>query len=120
MTARLCTEDAVAAWLRALTPAHEVLFPRRSDEDGAVRFEIVGDDSPIRFDGYLPTQLPPAKIFAPARDPLFAFRATSDGAFEVEAHFDTTPRVIAGVRPCDLKAIHLMDGVNAEGQADPH
>ncbi len=122
----ITTEGDILAWLGSLGDTHEVLLPHH-ERDGAWRFRPLPAPSPADAGaalspagGYHPTQTPPGKVFAPARDVLFTFRTTEDGAFEATPSLDATPRVLAGVRPCDVRAVHLMDAVNTDGHPDPH
>lgn len=115
------TERQVLSWLRALSASHEVLLPSRR-RDGAWSFEALpGDASEGALgDGYRPTQSPPGKVFSPARDVLFSFQGRPDGTFQATPTLDRTPRVLAAVRPCDVRAVHLMDAVNTDGHPDPN
>jgi len=113
------TEAATLDWIAGLTAAAPVYFPQAGPA-GGLRFDPVTDRSALKFDGYRPTILPPGKAFAPVDEVLFDFVHLADGSFRATPVLDTRPRVLAGVRPCDVCAIELMDRVNREGTPDPH
>ena len=112
-------EVDVLAWITRLAVSTQVLFPQRA-KDGGLRFEAVKGGATLTFAGYEPTLLPPGKAFAPAEDVLFEFRHQADGTFGTTPVHDDAPRTLAGVRPCDLRSISLMDAVNRDGVPDPH
>lgn len=115
----IASEADALRWIADLALSQPVLFPQKA-LDGGLRFTPVAPGAAIAFDGYAPTVLPPGKVFAPSRDVLFDFQNLSDGSFKVTPHHDGGERVVAGVRPCDLHGIALMDRVNRAGDADPH
>jgi formate hydrogenlyase subunit 6/NADH:ubiquinone oxidoreductase subunit I len=110
--------DTVAAWIRQLAQRQAVFFPQRAGER-SFRFAPVSATSVIDLAAYLPTIVPPNKKLMPAVDELMQFRQQKD---QVEVHpvLDTSHRVLAGVRSCDLRALVLMDKVQADGVRDPH
>lgn len=117
MVALLCSEKTAIQWLKKLAETSPVLFPQRAS-DGAYHFKKLRAGSEIVFDGYRPSQLPPGKTLAPARDVLLSFEGCENGSFVAKPVLDRSPRVLAGVRPCDLRAIALMDTVNGDAPAD--
>ncbi|NGZ06180.1 MAG: hypothetical protein G8237_07475 [Magnetococcales bacterium] len=119
MTAFLVSLDAVSAWIRHLACGQTLYFPQQSGQSG-LRFLPVDNDSEIRFDGYQPSLAPPGKKLAPAEEPLFRYRVGTDGIPVIQPVLDASPRILAGVRPCDLRGIHLLDQVNQQGHPDPH
>lgn len=129
MRAFLAPKAGVLDWIRALGKYHTVLFPQRTGS-ASFQYEPVGDRSDLAFENFdspVPRKefrastnpVPPGKAFFPAREELFRFRRLEDGRFELIPTLDPSPRILAGVRPCDLKAIHLMDRVFNEGTGDP-
>lgn len=119
MRPSLAPEAAVLAWIAELAATRLVLFPQEAP-DGGLRFLPVSPGAALVFEGYRPTVLPPGKAFSPGREVLFTWRRLPDGGFHAEPVIDDCERVLAGVRPCDLKGITLMDRVNREGEPDPH
>lgn len=118
MTARLGTEDTVIDWLHSLTGRFDVFFPQPT---GAMNFNFdpVRDDSALGFAAYRPTVVPPVKRLLPANEVMFEFSKGPDGRYEFRQRRDDHLRVLAGVRPCDLKGIAEMDAVFADGHPDP-
>jgi len=110
--------DTVAAWVRELAQQQAVFFPQRAGER-SFRFAPVTTATAIDLAAYMPTIVPPGKKLLPAVDELMQFRVHPD---KVETHpvLDTSHRVLAGVRSCDLRAMTLMDKVQADGVRDPH
>lgn len=129
MRAFLAPKSSVLDWIRGLGRHQTVLFPQRTgstsyeyrpvDERSDLALEDF--DSPVPREAFRASTnpVPPSKTFFPAREELFRFRRCEDGRFQLIPTLDQTPRILAGVRPCDLKAIHLMDRVFTEGNADP-
>ena len=116
----VATEEATLAWIAGLSRDRLVHFPK-AGPDGGLRFDRTSPGDRIAFAGYRPTVLPPGKAFAPADEVLFNFAHQADGSFHATPVIDDRPRVLAGVRPCDLSAIDLMDRVNRDGDhPDPH
>ncbi len=119
-TPLLVREPDVLAWIaKVLARSRLVFFPQLAP-DGGLRFAPVTEEATLTFDGYRPTVLPAGKVFAPSHEVLFDFEHLADGSFKVTPVHDDRPRAVAGVRPCDLKGIYLMDAVNRAGDADPH
>jgi len=118
MVALQCSEAVISAWLRSLTRITTVLFPQPGPH-GGFHFHPVTQDSAIGFGDYRPSQSPPGKLFTPSDEVLLRFEGRERG-FVAHPVFDEQQRILAGVRPCDLRAIHLMDTVQADTPADPH
>ncbi len=115
----LVREPDALAWIVGLAESRLVFFPQEA-ADGGLGYAPVKPGAQLGFAGYRPTVLPPGKVFAPSQEVLFDFEHLADGSFKVKPVHDDAPRAVAGVRPCDLKGIHLMDQVNRAGDADPH
>lgn len=119
MSEFLTQTASVLAWIRNLAGRQPVFFPVRHGQTN-YSFEPAGPDTDFQFEAYRPTIVPPVKKLLPARDQLFTFVKKAGGSAEVTASLDTSPRVLAGVRPCDLKGIHLMDVIFSSGVADAY
>ena len=115
----LATPAEVIDWLRDLASRQAMFFPVAWGEK-SYRFSKVDADADLQFDRYLPSVVPPVKLFAPARDELLRFKKTDDGHTAVTPSVDTSFRIVAGVRPCDLKGIFLMDLFFKDGVEDPY
>lgn len=119
MSEFLTTVSSAVAWLKGLAGRHELFFPLKHGSANYA-FQAAGPTADIQFDHYRPTIVPPVKKMLPAHDTLFTFVKNPDGAPTVTPTLDAAPRVLAGVRPCDLKGIHLMDTVFENGVADAY
>ncbi|MFN3076455.1 MAG: 4Fe-4S dicluster domain-containing protein [Alphaproteobacteria bacterium] len=119
MSAFLLGKDEVSDWIRKVAREQRMYFPQKAGRHG-FRFLPVNAASEIQFERYLPTLAPPGKKLAPSREVLFHYRQQDGAPPELTPVLEDAPQVLAGVRPCDLKAIHLMDLVNQECHGDPH
>ncbi|MBF0174356.1 MAG: 4Fe-4S dicluster domain-containing protein [Magnetococcales bacterium] len=119
MSAFSIHKDATPEWIKGLARKGPVFFPQRAGRS-AFRFKPVQPNSELQFESYHPTLVPPGKKLTPADETLFRYRRNDAGAIEFEPVLDTGTRILAGVRPCDLKAIDLMDRVHREHHGDPH
>ena len=130
MTAFTAPKAAVLDWLKLLAAETEVYFPQALG-NASFEFARVSANSDLRledWDSQTPraefrasaNPVPPGKILSPPRETLFRYRKNADGGFEFTPVLATEERTLAGVRPCDLKAIGLMDKVNAQPPADPY
>ena len=119
MTDYLVTDADTIQWLKGLTAKAPVYFPMKHGTANR-RFTKVDAKSDIRFEGYTPAVVPPVKLLVPAKDELLRFHRLDGGKTEVTTSVDTSFRIIAGVRPCDLKGIYLMDLFFKEGVNDPY
>ncbi len=114
----LATHEAISDWLRGLSRTLEVLFPH---PHGAVNFAFqpIQATTELSFSPYRPTVIPPGKQLTLDQEVLFTFRKKPGGGFEIMPGSDTRERVLAGVRPCDLRAMVQMDAVFSTPPADP-
>ncbi len=130
MSAFLVPRKAVLDWISGLTTRGRVYFPQPTDT-ASFEFAPIQADTEIRFEspsGATPRKefrastnmVPPGKKFAPAQETLFRFRKNDEGDLELVPVLHDEFQILAGVRPCDLRAINLMDRVNAEGIGDPN
>lgn len=118
MHAATTTPQAVLDWIRDCANHHTVFFPMKQGKVNFT-FQPVKGSSALQWEPYRPTVTPPVKFMFPSRDPILRFQRRAGGGIEVEAQLDQEPRILAGVRPCDLKGIALMDLAFADGIADP-
>jgi sulfhydrogenase subunit beta (sulfur reductase) len=119
MSYYLATKTSIADWIKGLASGSSVYFPVKHGQS-SYRFARVQSDSEIQFEHYTPTVVPPVKLLLPAREELLQFRKNADGKSEVSASLDTSFRVLAGVRPCDLKGLFLMDLFFKDGSPDAY
>ncbi len=119
MSYYLATQQNITQWIKGMASENPVFFPEKYGHS-SYRFAPVGADSEIQFEQYKPTVLPPVKLLIPAREELLSFRKKADGTTTVESSLDTSFRILAGVRPCYLKGIFLVDLFLKEGVPDPY
>lgn len=119
MKAYLSDHAGIQQWILNMATEKTVFFPQKHGMK-SFRFDEVTPQSEVQFEDYQPTIVPPVKKLMPARDELIQFRKKGGGDFEASTVLDTEERVLAGVRPCDLKGIHVMDTVFGQGISDPH
>jgi sulfhydrogenase subunit beta (sulfur reductase) len=119
MTYYSATKESIVDWIKRLSADNRTYFPQKHGEV-SYRFAAVRSDSDIQFERYTPTVVPPVKQLVPAREELLQFKKTPDGKSEVRASLDTTFRILAGVRPCDLKGIYFMDLFFRDGVPDAY
>lgn len=119
MLSFLLRKDDLPNWIKHLAQESLVYFPQRAGQSG-FRFKPVGEKSHIQLEHYHPSIVPPGKKLSPAEEILFRYRTTANEAPVIALVLDDTRQILAGVRPCDLKGIDLMDRVNGEGIAGPH
>ena len=119
MSDYLVTNADIIQWIKGMAATTPVYFPQQH-ETANRRFTKVDKSSQISFEGYTPTVVPPVKLLVPAKDEMLRFQKFDDGRCEVTPSVDTSFRVIAGVRPCDVKGIYLMDLFFKDGVGDPY
>jgi sulfhydrogenase subunit beta (sulfur reductase) len=119
MSYYLATKTGLVDWLKSLVAENQVFFPEKHGEK-SYRFNKANANSDIQFESYTPTVTPPVKQLIPAQEELLCFKKNTDGKTEVLLPLDTSFRVLAGVRPCDLKGIFLMDLFFREGTPDAY
>ncbi len=130
MAVYLVERSVFLEWIGMLARHERVYFPQPVSES-SFRFNRVGsrsllaledfDDSsrvkPFRASACVP---PPVRSLAPDNELLFTFRRDKAGDCLLAPVLDNSRRILAGVRPCDLKAIALMDRFQRAGIPDPY
>jgi sulfhydrogenase subunit beta (sulfur reductase) len=119
MSYYLATQKDIIDWIKRLAAENQLFFPEKHGQV-SYRFQKVGPESTIQFDNYIPTVVPPVKLLVPAREELLQFSKDANGKTDVQPSLDTSFRILAGVRPCDLKGIFLMDLFFKDGVADAY
>jgi len=95
--------------LKALKETYEVFMPIK--EDGFSRFKPLRDEATIDL-SFTNTRLSPKSFLFPQSERMFEFSLDEkgEGAHIVkEAIKDYLPKVIVAMRPCDAKALRLVD-----------
>lgn len=119
MNAYISSLEQLESWFIYLADKKKFFYPKKT-EGVNYRFEIVEHDEKLEFSSYRPTILPPVKTLFPDGEVLFSFNKDEQGHYHFSQNTEVNPQILAGVRACDLKAIHLMDKVFSEGTQDPH
>ncbi len=130
MGAYLVGRPAVLEWILGLARRETVFFPRQVAEH-SFRFDRVHAGSLPTFEDFddpapqKPFRAsdcihPPVRLLAPEGERIFTFRRDESGDVHLTPLLDSGRRIVAGVRPCDLKAIALMDRVHGHGIPDSH
>lgn len=128
VNAVIARSQALEAWLGRLMAGRETLAPAMV-KPGHWAFQPVKDPGALglvdeAFANPFPFRasacpIPPGKVaFSPARETLFRFSQREDGSFALQPQYVATECLLLGVRPCDLKAIAVMDRVMRDGQPD--
>jgi ferredoxin len=95
-------------WLKNLSSS-DVYAPQRRDDVWS--YELVRDPETVGLD-YSQTAVPVKSLIFPSREIFLEFReAEGEGVELVERRPDGKPAVVFGVRPCEGKALILMDKV---------
>jgi sulfhydrogenase subunit beta (sulfur reductase) len=119
MSYYLATHQNVKNWIEGLASESPVYFPQKYGH-ASYRFAEIKANSEIQFEHYEPTVLPPIKVLIPAREELLSFKKNAAGETEIKSTVDHSFRVLAGVRPCDLKGIHMIDLFFKNGVPDAY
>ncbi|OIP98995.1 hypothetical protein AUK40_00975 [Candidatus Wirthbacteria bacterium CG2_30_54_11] len=103
-------DEGLGPWVEAMMARYPVLAPvaRKS----RFVFAELEDAKDVRLD-YDTTILPPKKAFFPPKQDLVHFTGT-----EARGCIDPQAKVLFGVHPYDIKAIHMLDVLFREGYAD--
>jgi formate hydrogenlyase subunit 6/NADH:ubiquinone oxidoreductase subunit I len=117
MTAFLSEQQKVLRWISDLSKDEKVFFPQKKGKKN-YQWLPVNEESTLSFDGYIPTLTPAGKLILPADSELFTFRKEETN-FSLDAVIDDTPQIIAGIRPCDVKSIMLLDKAMLDDVDDP-
>jgi ferredoxin len=102
-------KKSIVELVKALRPSYQVFGPVR--QDGIVHFKEIEDGGDIDW-SFQNSRLSPKSLFLPQSQGMFAFHsdpAKEDPYVLKEVHGDDTLRVVIGMRPCDAKALQLVD-----------
>ncbi len=114
----IVTHNEASDWLRKLAVDAEVLFPIPQGKAN-FSFQRIDSLSEFCFTPYRPTIIPPSKQITPDQEVMFNFKHVPGEGFSVTPVFDNTKRILAGIRPCDLRAMVQMDAVFSTPPVDP-
>jgi len=104
-------------WVKKLS-SYKILAPVRDGDFW--NYEVIDDSNSVDLN-YLNTVLSPKKIIFPQREVFLEFSSSNEEGLEIkEVLPDEKSSVIFGVRPCDAKALTLMDKVFGDDLEDPY
>jgi sulfhydrogenase subunit beta (sulfur reductase) len=71
------------------------------------------------LDWYRNTVIPAKSSFLPPMEEMFSFKKNNDG-YHLESSTDRQKRIIFGIRPCDGRAMAVIDKVFTDSYEDPY
>lgn len=114
---KILLKRSLPQWVNRLS-SYRILAPVKDGDFW--NYEVIDDSNSVDLD-YLNTVLSPKKIIFPQREVFLEFNSPNEEGFEIkEVLPDEKPSVIFGVRPCDAKALTLMDKVFGGDFKDPY
>jgi len=116
MNARTIGKTELINFLAGLGSKYDVFAPVK--KDNSICFEPLSSPEDIVFD-YPNSLRTPKEFFFPQAEVLFTFQGAERQTDKPAAN--TKPQVLFGVRPCDSKALLLLDSVfDQEDYQDPY
>jgi len=109
MSDRVFKKEELPNILKTLKETHEVFVPIK--EKGVYRFKALVDEDKVDFD-FTNTRLSPKSLLFPQSERMFeyALDETDEDAYVIrESPKDYPPTVVVGMRPCDAKALRLVN-----------
>jgi sulfhydrogenase subunit beta (sulfur reductase) len=107
-------KQALPSLLQQWQKQFTVLAPTK---DGVVKM-AAWDGKSADFSWYRNTVIPAKNRFFPNMDKMFDF--SKNGQLELHAAADNTKQLIFGIRPCDARALALLDMPFKDGYEDPY
>ncbi len=98
----------VARFLARLLKDYAVYAPTRAAE--VVSFRQIGAPNDVDWDT-LVTRKPPKEVFLPQTEVLFSYERADGGLALRSTDAVETERIVWGIRPCDVRALLVQDGV---------
>ncbi len=115
METRTLKKSQLSSFISGLMEQQAVFAPVKNGD--FTQFQQLTRADEMDLESAHNTRYPPKALFQPQSEPLFEYQ---NGKF-VSLVEDIQPRVIFGIRPCDVRALQLLDTVfNAEGSQDPY
>jgi len=109
MIDRVMAKADLAAWLERLRAGRRLVWPAAVGE-GVSRFRAAQPGPAPILDGPRPTWSPKEHLL-PQTEPLFSYRGAGPTLALQPAAPPAEPLVIFGVRPCDARAVAVLDRV---------
>ena len=114
MTLQRISRQDLLAWLNGLAAEATVLAPARVED--VYLFQPVAGAEEIALD-YSQSTVPPKEWFFPRSETLFAIERLG-GTYELKPPPAAGPRVLFGIRPCDARALAVLDRLFLAEPAD--
>jgi len=106
MNSKIIGKTDLIAFLKELGGKYNVLAPAK--KDGSISYEPISSPEEVIFE--FPNSLKtPKEFFFPQSEVLFTFNGAEKSSDEQMP--DSKPQVLFGIRPCDSKALVLLDNV---------
>jgi len=118
MNTYLASTAQVNDWLHTVAQSADLLWPQPLGQ-GNFSFRPVAATTAFDLHRYRPSVVPPGRYLLPADETLFTYRRGPEGDIHYQPPDSPERLILAGVRPCDLKAIAELDAVMADAPADP-
>jgi len=119
MKAFIASQTQIKSWFIHLASDAEFAFPVSTEGDN-YRFETPDINNLSELFSYKPSLLPPGKKIFPDNEILFNYHKDAAGHYHFSQGPAAKPQILAGVRPCDLKGIFLLDTAFSDGIKDTH
>ncbi len=102
----IINKNEIAGLLDGLIKEYRVYAP--VEQEGSIVFETIKEGSEAKLG--VTTQKPAKEILFPQSEELFSYSVSGEG-LQMDSGTDETKTIAFGVRPCDAKAIMLLDNV---------
>lgn len=100
-------KDRIRGFLNQIAQKQQLIAPIQ--RDGLTLFQVVKSADSVVFD-YLNPVIPPKNFFFPQSERMFRFNL-KEPSLGIELEEGVPERVLFGARPCDVRAIRLLDKV---------
>ncbi len=107
------TGKLLEGWSRELT-----VFVPSKDKGVTEMAKWDGKDTGF-LEWYRNTAIPAKSSFLPAMEKMFSFQKNTDG-YHLELSQDQQKRILFGIRPCDARAMAIIDKVFTDSYEDPY
>jgi sulfhydrogenase subunit beta (sulfur reductase) len=108
----------IAQLLKEWSADFSVFVPSR--KEGMAEWTQWDGENTGFLDWYRNTTVPPKALFLPPHEALFRFQKNKDGYELAPSTTDEKRRLIFGIRPCDARALALLDRVFKDSYEDPY
>ena len=114
---KVTTKDDLTAWLDKLAKSYAFIAPKAVEEQ--ILYRRVAGSSEIIFD-FARTDLSVKEYFLPSTHVILSIERGEEG-IRVEEPSPEEERVVFGLRPCDAKALRVLDALFLEEEpVDPY